>query len=127
MKRVLCAGALLLLIASPALLRNKAVAQTPAAATDQHREMLDTYCFTCHNTAVKAGGLALDALDLQNAPDDAKTWEKALRKLRGHLMPPPGNPQPPQKDIDVVRSLDGKHARCPSQRIPPRATCRCSA
>ena len=27
-------------------------------------------------------------------------WEKALRKLRGHLMPPPGLPQPPQKDAD---------------------------
>ena len=29
-----------------------------------------------------------------------KIWEKALRKLRGHLMPPPGSPQPPQKDVD---------------------------
>ena len=32
--------------------------------------------------------------------DDAAVWEKALRKLRGHLMPPPGMPQPPQKDAD---------------------------
>ncbi len=124
MKRLLCAGALLLLIASPALLRNKAVAQTPAAAaTDQHREMLDTYCFTCHNTAVKAGGLALDALNLQNAPDDAKTWEKALRKLRGRLMPPPGNPQPDQKDIDsfvtwMENDLD-THAKGPKAGYVP--------
>jgi hypothetical protein len=28
-------------------------------------------------------------------------WEKALRKLRGHQMPPPGSPQPPQKDVDT--------------------------
>jgi hypothetical protein len=27
-------------------------------------------------------------------------WEKVLRKLRGHLMPPPGSPQPAQKDQD---------------------------
>ena len=27
-------------------------------------------------------------------------WEKALRKLRGHQMPPPGSPQPMQKDVD---------------------------
>ena len=79
--------------------------------------MLDTYCFTCHNTAVKAGGLALDALNLQNAPDDAKTWEKALRKLRGHLMPPPGNPQPPQKDVDSFTALDGEHARLAIPRV----------
>jgi len=105
MKRFIYASALLVLIASPALLQNRAVAQAPAApaagALEQHREMLDTYCFDCHNKAAKIGGLALDVLDLQNAPNDAKTWEKALRKLRGHLMPPPGAPQPPQADIDA--------------------------
>jgi mono/diheme cytochrome c family protein len=63
--------------------------------------MLSTYCFTCHNTRAKIGGLALDALDLGAAADDARTWETALRKLRGHLMPPPGNPQPPAKDVDA--------------------------
>jgi hypothetical protein len=62
--------------------------------------MLATYCFTCHSTRAKIGGLALEGLDLQAAPNDARTWEKALRKLRGHLMPPPGNPQPPQKDVE---------------------------
>jgi hypothetical protein len=62
--------------------------------------MLTTYCFTCHSTRAKIGGLALDGLDLGAAADDARTWEKALRKLRGHLMPPPGNPKPPQKDVD---------------------------
>ena len=73
----------------------------PAAdAPDQYHALLTTYCFTCHNTRAKIGGLALDSLDLQAAADDARTWEKALRKLRGHLMPPPGNPQPSQKDVD---------------------------
>ena len=62
--------------------------------------MLSTYCFTCHNARLKSGGLALDGLDLQSPAENAQTWEKALRKLRGRLMPPPGNPQPPQKDID---------------------------
>ncbi len=101
MKRFIYASALLVLIISPALLQNRAVAQAPAVTgPEQHREMLDTYCFDCHNKAAKIGGLALDVLNLQNAPDDAKTWEKALRKLRGHLMPPPGAPQPPQADID---------------------------
>jgi len=62
--------------------------------------MLNTYCTGCHNTRLKTGGLALDGLDLQAAADSAEIWEKALRKLRGHLMPPPGSPQPPQKDLD---------------------------
>jgi mono/diheme cytochrome c family protein len=102
-KRFIYVSALLVLIASLAVLQDRAVAQAPAAGgPDQHRAMLNAYCFDCHNTTVKAGGLALDRLDLQSAADDAQIWEKALRKLRGHLMPPPGNPQPPQTDIDAL-------------------------
>jgi hypothetical protein len=46
-------------------------------------------------------GELLDRLNLQSAGDDAEVWEKALRKLRGHQMPPPGSPQPPQKDVEA--------------------------
>jgi mono/diheme cytochrome c family protein len=138
-KRFLGMTALAVLIAAPGLLQTRAGGQTPAAsgaaasgtaakastasAADQHRAMLDTYCFDCHNSASKIGGLALDTLNLQNAPDDAKTWEKALRKLRGHLMPPPGNPRPPQKDVDAFsawmeNALDG-HPKGPTAGYVP--------
>jgi hypothetical protein len=93
MKRFIAIGFLLVLIALPGL------SQT-ASAPDAHRAMLNEYCVSCHNSRAKTGGLALDGLDLQKAPDDAQIWEKALRKLRGRLMPPPGMPQPPQKDVD---------------------------
>jgi hypothetical protein len=82
------------------LIASLATLQPAATGQDQYHAMLTTYCFTCHNTRAKMGGLALDGLDLQAAADDARIWEKALRKLRGHLMPPPGNPQPPQKDVE---------------------------
>src|SRR5438477_8264945 len=108
MKQFISVSALLVLIASPAVMQTGTVAQA-----DQHREMVNTYCVTCHNTRLKTGGLALDGevldrLNLQStgqsagqsAGDDAQVWEKALRKLRGHQMPPPGSPQPPQKDVD---------------------------
>ena len=62
--------------------------------------MLNTYCIACHNSRAKVGGLALDGLDLQAAADNAEIWEKALRKLRGNQMPPPGSPQPPPKDVE---------------------------
>src|SRR5437867_8408662 len=104
MKQFISVSALLVLIASPAVMRTSTVAQAVAQA-GQHRAMLNTYCVTCHNTRVKTGGLALDGelldrLNLQSAGDDAQVWEKALRKLRGNQMPPPGSPQPPQKDVD---------------------------
>ena len=95
-----------ILIAALALLRTPARGQTPGVKAlapggpDSARPMLTTYCFTCHNSSAKMGGLALDALDLQAAAKDARIWEKVLRKLRGNLMPPPGMPQPPRKDVD---------------------------
>src|SRR6516165_2337492 len=106
MKRFLFVSALPVLAVSLALLQTKAQtpaskqAPAPAADLDYYRGMLDEYCVTCHSTALKTGGIAFDTLNLQKASDNADTWEKALRKLRGRLMPPPGNPQPPQKDID---------------------------
>jgi hypothetical protein len=95
MKRFISVSALLVLIASPVLMRTGAVPQA-----DQHRAMLNTYCVTCHNDRAKTGGVSLDGLNLQSAEDNAQIWEKALRKLRGNQMPPPGSPQPPQKDVD---------------------------
>jgi mono/diheme cytochrome c family protein len=97
MTRFLHASAVLALIAVPALLQTRAAVQT---VPNPHQEMLNTYCTGCHNSRAKVGGLALDGLNLQAAADNAEIWEKALRKLRGHLMPPPGSPQPAQKDVD---------------------------
>lgn len=47
------------------------------------------------------GGLALEGLDIEDAGAHAEIWEKAVRKLRGRQMPPPGSPQPGQQDIDA--------------------------
>jgi mono/diheme cytochrome c family protein len=99
MKQYVFAVALLGLLASPAVMRTSAVPQV--APADQHRAMVDTYCITCHNTRAKTGGLSLDGLNLQAAADNAEVWEKALRKLRGNQMPPPGSPQPPRKDVEA--------------------------
>ena len=103
MKQFISALAFLALIATPAVMRTSSAVQT-----DPHRAMLSMYCVTCHNSQAKTGGLALDGEVLNRlsqpagaAAVDAQIWEKALRKLRGRQMPPPGSPQPPQKDIDA--------------------------
>jgi mono/diheme cytochrome c family protein len=104
MKRFISASAVVVAIAFPAILKTRALGQTSAGnaagETDPHRAMVNTYCVTCHNARLKTGGLALDGLDLTSPANDAQIWEKALRKLRGHQMPPPGSPQPMQKDAD---------------------------
>src|SRR5579862_3924598 len=102
MKRLTSMRFLVPLIASltffqPAIIGQTSGGKTPAAeASDPHRALVNTYCFTCHNSRLKTAGLALDALNFQAPAHDARTWEKVLRKLRGRLMPPPGMPQPSQ-------------------------------
>src|ERR687887_249633 len=56
--------------------------------------VIEKYCFECHNTTDWAGGIAFDTMSMDDVPAEAETWEKAIRRLRGRLMPPPGKPQP---------------------------------
>ncbi|HEV7716795.1 MAG TPA: c-type cytochrome domain-containing protein, partial [Steroidobacteraceae bacterium] len=57
-------------------------------------KMLESYCVECHNTTDWAGTIAFDTMTPEGAADDAEVWEKAVRKMRGSLMPPPGKKQP---------------------------------
>ncbi len=91
--------------ASPAVLQTKTVVQTapPTVGTaEQYQAMVKSYCTECHNSQLPkpAAGLALDPLNVQAAFEHPEIWEKAIRKLRGRLMPPPGSRQPEQKDVD---------------------------
>jgi hypothetical protein len=71
------------------------------------RTMLDTYCIGCHSSTVKAGGVGFAGMPLDNIGSNAEVWEKAVRKLRGRLMPPPGSRQPDQSEVDAfVHSLE---------------------
>ncbi len=100
-----------------------AIAQGQAPTTDPHRALVNTYCTSCHNARLKTGGLALDGLNITTPTDDAQVWEKVLRKLRGHQMPPPGTPQPKQPDVDsfvawMENTLD-THAKGPKAGYVP--------
>jgi mono/diheme cytochrome c family protein len=70
-----------------------------------HRALIDRYCVTCHSDRVKTAGLTLEKRDLSRVPEDAEVWEKALRKLRGGMMPPQGMPRPAQSNIDALVSF----------------------
>src|SRR6476620_4507949 len=77
------------------------VSTTSAAVTTQ-KALIDQYCVTCHNQRTKTAGLALDTLDITKLPQNAEVWEKAIMKLRGHLMPHPNARQP---DAAATQSL----------------------
>jgi uncharacterized protein DUF1592/uncharacterized protein DUF1588/uncharacterized protein DUF1587/uncharacterized protein DUF1585/uncharacterized protein DUF1595/cbb3-type cytochrome c oxidase subunit III len=63
---------------------------------------IQTYCFGCHNPAVRAGNLLLSELTAGSIPTNPEIFEKVVRKLQGRQMPPPGTPQPSQQEIDSL-------------------------
>jgi Protein of unknown function (DUF1592)/Protein of unknown function (DUF1588)/Protein of unknown function (DUF1585)/Protein of unknown function (DUF1587)/Protein of unknown function (DUF1595) len=65
-----------------------------AAAGKAQWQMIDRYCTDCHNPGDYAGDLDLQKINPGNVAQHAEVLEKAVRKLRGHLMPPPKEPQP---------------------------------
>jgi hypothetical protein len=78
------------------------------AAEPDHAGLITDYCGKCHNATDWAGGLAFDTLDVQRPGDEPESWEKAIGKLRGRLMPPAGERQPAQADVDaLVAYLEG--------------------
>jgi hypothetical protein len=91
----------------------------PAAAADEPWSLLATYCTDCHNATDWAGSVAFDTMTPEGIPGDAKVWEAAVRKLRGHLMPPPGSPQP--KGDEASRFVTWMEGRLDANTAAPRA------
>jgi mono/diheme cytochrome c family protein len=79
-------------------------ATATASATKPFEDLISNNCVKCHNTTDWAGGLALETLDLAHPGEDPEIWEKAINKLRGRLMPPAGEKQPGQPDVDAFVS-----------------------
>ena len=64
------------------------------------RALLDTYCVGCHNQRAKTANVMFDTMDLAHLSDNAEVWEKAVRKLQGGMMPPPGVRRPDQAAVN---------------------------
>jgi hypothetical protein len=74
----------------------------------EHWALVEQYCVDCHNSADYSGDLSLESLTPADIPEHAETFEAAVRKLRGHLMPPPGNPRPaPHEAETLIAWLEG--------------------
>ena len=91
---------LVVLLSGPFRLAGQQGAQPAKVAPAPNRALLDQYCVTCHNQRSKTAGLTFDTMDLSHAGADAAVWEKAVRKLRGGMMPPPGSKRPDQATVD---------------------------
>jgi mono/diheme cytochrome c family protein len=94
----------------------------PAAASPQ-QEFVNQYCAYCHNDKLKSGGMTLTKLDVTHPDQNAELAEKAIRKVRAGLMPPPGMPRPNAAAVkafaaSLESTLDSVAAREPNPGRP---------
>jgi hypothetical protein len=99
-----------------------AVAASVGQAADptppRNWELLDKYCLSCHNTTDWAGGVSLEGVGHDDLSTDAAMWEKAVRKMRTGMMPPPGEPRPERVKLDEF-STDLENRLDASARVAP--------
>ncbi len=70
-------------------------------AVEEQWGLLNEYCVGCHNSEDWAGSVDFDGLTPDMIAANTATFEAAMRKLRGRLMPPPGNERPDEATIDA--------------------------
>jgi hypothetical protein len=91
-----------------------------APSLDEHWGFLDEYCNSCHNVTDWAGGVAFDALERSEVGSDAKVWEEVVRRLRGSLMPPPGEKQPDAASRHAfIKAMEGELDAVAGKQVEP--------
>lgn len=90
------------------------------ASANPIREVVATYCVTCHNERLKTGNLTLDNADPEHVADSAEKWEKVVVKLRSRSMPPAGNRRPDNATYDAAAAwLETELDRAAASRVNP--------
>jgi mono/diheme cytochrome c family protein len=91
----------------------------PSQAQDSADVQLATmkqYCSGCHSDKLKTGGVSFEGITAATITQDPDRFEKAVRKLRGRVMPPPGAKQPDGKAVDsLVAWLEDSLDKIPTQ------------
>ena len=84
------------------------------------RALLDTYCVELPQPAHEDGGRRVRQRSTSpTSRRHAEVWEKAVRKLRGGMMPPPGARRPDPGGRGDVRGVARARARCRRRRAHP--------
>ena len=71
------------------------------AAGGEQWPFVERYCVECHNETDLTADIAFDKLSPDDVAAHAETFERAVRKLRGRLMPPPGGVTPEGAEVDA--------------------------
>jgi mono/diheme cytochrome c family protein len=76
---------------------------TPTSAdAEKQIATMKQYCVACHNDRAKTAGVSFEGMTSASVAQHAEVFEKAVRKLRGRVMPPPGSRQPDAATADSL-------------------------
>jgi mono/diheme cytochrome c family protein len=96
----------LLSASAPGVFTASPSTQTTAAAqntaADAQLATVKQYCAGCHNDRAKTGGVTFEGITAASVAQHPDLFEKAVRKLRGRVMPPPGAKQPDGATVDSL-------------------------
>ena len=82
---------------------SQVLAQSDAGYMDDIQE----YCVGCHNFEDYAGSFELETIFDDDIVAHADQWERAIRKLRAGMMPPPGQDRPePEQYLALTEWLE---------------------
>jgi hypothetical protein len=90
----------LLTVCAPALLLGACGQSTPDP--EAQIATIDNYCVECHNDADFTADVSFQGMTTASIADHAELYEEAVRKLRGGVMPPPGEPRPDGEAISEL-------------------------
>ncbi len=91
-----------------------------APASDAQLATIKEYCSGCHNDKAKTAGVSFDGITAASVGQNPELFEKAVRKLRGRVMPPPNAKQPESKAVDsLVTWLESSLDKVPDQQHIP--------
>ena len=94
----------------------KAPSAPQALSAEQQLATINQYCVACHNDRAKTAGVSFQGLTAESIGQRAEVFEKAVRKMRGRVMPPPGARQPDSAAVDsLVTFLETTLDRAPGQ------------
>jgi mono/diheme cytochrome c family protein len=103
--------------------QRNAPARVAQLAAPDAQALIDRYCVTCHSPRMRAGGLSLGQLGVDQVASEPATWEKVVRKVRTGMMPPGGAPRPDRAALDrfasgIEDAIDRAAARRPNPGSP---------
>jgi mono/diheme cytochrome c family protein len=108
------------LTGSPAAPGRQTSSVPGASGAQAQLAAIQQYCVGCHNDRVKTSGVSFEGITAESVGQHAELFEKAVRKLRGRVMPPPGAKQPEAATVDsLVAWLENSLDRSAGQAHMP--------